>query len=240
MRYLIPNTITCLSLLCGFAAILTSADGHVSQAMHFIMAGALLDMLDGYIARRLHATSHFGQELDSLADVVVFGAAPAVILYQHYYAEVGWVGFVISAIPLLCAALRLARFNLTKKTATFSGLPCPAAAFILISCSGWFESHLIGLTALVISTGLLMVSGIPYPARLQSRVAAVALLPVIMISALLLPNNVIALWALGYGVIGVIQVALRWVSSQAALTAPPAPTPSNVPAHTYPPVNQTG
>lgn len=240
MRYLIPNTITCLSLVCGFAAILMSAEGQMSQAVNYIMIGAFLDMLDGYAARRLRATSRFGQQLDSLADVVVFGAAPAVILYQHFYVEAGLIGAAISSLPMIGAALRLARFNLTEKTDLFSGLPCPADAMTLVSCSSWFGTNLTGLTGLVFCIGFLMVSRIPYPARLRSKFTAVALPPVIVISVLLLPNHGIGLWTLLYGAVGIIQVGARWVWSQAAPADRRVPALSSAPVNAHQHANQTG
>src|SRR5262245_25473756 len=91
MRRLIPNALTCASLLLGFLALVASSHGLQLEAIGLVFAAVVGDMLDGVAARCLNATSDFGRELDSLADVVAFGAAPSLILYNWYFAQAGFM-----------------------------------------------------------------------------------------------------------------------------------------------------
>src|SRR5690348_6084166 len=111
VRTLVPNLITLLALCAGLTAIRVAFEGQLELALAAIVFAALLDGIDGRIARFLKGTSKFGAELDSLADFVNFGVAPALILYfwgLHEIKSVGWIAAMVFAI---CAALRLARFN---------------------------------------------------------------------------------------------------------------------------------
>jgi CDP-diacylglycerol--serine O-phosphatidyltransferase len=140
VRTLLPNLITLLALCAGLTAIRVAFEGQLELALAAIVFAALLDGIDGRIARFLKGTSKFGAELDSLADFVNFGVAPALILYfwgLHEIKSVGWIAAMVFAI---CAALRLARFNVMiddpGKPAWagnfFTGIPAPAGAITVL------------------------------------------------------------------------------------------------------------
>ena len=129
--FLLPSLFTAGNLFCGVFAILMAFNGEYRMAAMLIVAAVLLDGVDGAVARLTHTTSQFGVEFDSLADVVSFGVAPAVLVYVFALDPWGtWGGFG-AALFAVCGALRLARFNvqtLTAEKSYFTGLPIPAAA----------------------------------------------------------------------------------------------------------------
>lgn len=175
VRTLLPNLITLLALCAGLTAIRFAAEGRFEWAVGFVVAAAVLDGLDGRLARLLKGTSKFGAELDSLADFVSFGVTPALILYMwdlNVLKSAGWIAALVFAI---CASLRLARFNVMlddKRPAWaanfFTGMPAPAGAIVVmlpiylqfIGIS-WlqFPSVLVALYTLAIAG--LMVSRLP-------------------------------------------------------------------------------
>lgn len=186
MRH-IPNFITSLNLASGFAAIVFGATGDIVTASWFILAAMIFDFLDGFSARLLKAYSEIGKELDSLADVVSFGVAPGLIIYKltSNASSGGAMGdnnpmnlvtiaiIVISAIMPVCAALRLAIFNLDEtQSKSFKGLPTPANALSVISLviAGHYSDYQIftsftgsvfSMIAFTVVLSLLMVSRIP-------------------------------------------------------------------------------
>ena len=187
MKKHIPNFITSLNLAAGFASIVFTFNGQLVTASWLILAAMVFDFLDGFSARLLKAYSDIGKELDSLADVVSFGVAPAIIIYQLISNSLvssiplftdGLVikSLAIQLIPVImpvCAALRLAKFNIdTTQTTSFRGLPTPANALAVISVviAGFYtdSSVIDSLTgspvSLIIFTlvlSVLMVSRIP-------------------------------------------------------------------------------
>lgn len=175
IRNNLPNAATCLNLAGGFAAIIIGSQGDVELAgllayqwaFIFIGIAAVADFFDGFMARALGAYSDLGKELDSLCDLVSFGVAPGVILYNCILACGGpmWEAWFALCIPI-CAALRLARFNIdTRQTTSFIGLPVPANALFWIGyvslhydltfISPWFTIPVILLVS------WLMVSPVP-------------------------------------------------------------------------------
>ncbi len=141
IRKHIPNTITSLNLLCGVLSVHLAYTGSLKWAGLLIFAAAIFDFADGFAARLLHVKSELGKQLDSLADVVSFGVAPGVIMFQLLMLgntawETGlsiWIGLVALLLPL-CAALRLAKFNIdTRQTDSFIGLPTPAMGLVVAS-----------------------------------------------------------------------------------------------------------
>lgn len=132
--YLLPSLFTAGNLFCGMFAMIFAFNGEYHQAAMFIVLAHLLDGVDGAVARLTHTTSQFGVEFDSLADVVSFGVAPAVLVYVFALQQLGiWGGFG-AALFAVCGALRLARFNvqtLTAEKSYFTGLPIPAAAAMI-------------------------------------------------------------------------------------------------------------
>ncbi|MCX6326159.1 MAG: CDP-diacylglycerol--serine O-phosphatidyltransferase [Bacteroidia bacterium] len=186
MKY-IPNFITSLNLAAGFIAIIFAANGDIITASWLIFLAMIFDFLDGFSARLLKAYSAIGRELDSLADVVSFGVAPGLIIYQLLNDSLSLYApkiadsesvkttliLIIPAIMPVCAALRLAIFNIdTTQTTTFKGLPTPANALVVISviiAGHYSQSALVSsftsspvlLILFTITLSLLMVSRIP-------------------------------------------------------------------------------
>jgi CDP-diacylglycerol--serine O-phosphatidyltransferase len=171
--YLIPSLFTAGNLMCGFFAIISTFHGEFVNAALLILLANAFDGIDGYVARLTRTTSQFGVEFDSLADVVAFGVAPAVLVYE--WALVPWQtwGWLAASTYVVCGALRLSRFNVQAQVGTkghFVGLPIPAAAQMITS-SIILYYHFGGagvpgrdLTFLLVVYSLagLMVSNIPY------------------------------------------------------------------------------
>ena len=177
MRKYIPNFITSLNLASGFAAIIFASHGDVLMASWLITAAMIFDFFDGFSARLFNAYSDIGKELDSLADIISFGVAPAIILYQliiNAYTSAGYFSqlliiLILSVMPV-CAALRLAIFNLdSSQTTNFKGLATPANAIAVITmvfASNFSDCEIIAFlinspVAIIIITiilSLLMVS----------------------------------------------------------------------------------
>ncbi|HWZ64589.1 MAG TPA: phosphatidylcholine/phosphatidylserine synthase [Steroidobacteraceae bacterium] len=185
--YLLPNLLTTACLFSGFYAVVAAIDKHFAPAGMAVFAAMIFDTLDGRMARLTHTETAFGKEYDSLADMVAFGLAPAIVAYQwgvvrimefgHYWGRFGWLACFFYAAA---AALRLARFN-TRTAADkryFEGLPSPSAAAI-VAAFVWFSSEWTepglepGLTGLIAafvitaSAGALMVSRFAFPSFKQ-------------------------------------------------------------------------
>ena len=138
-RYLLPNILTLAGVCLGISSIKFSIDGNFIIAVTLILFAAILDALDGRIARLIKGTSEFGKELDSLTDFVSFGIAPVFILYFWELKNYGKLGWAITLIYSVCCVLRLARFNLTKIDETnewkynfFEGIPSPAGGLLIL------------------------------------------------------------------------------------------------------------
>ncbi|HNW57735.1 MAG TPA: CDP-diacylglycerol--serine O-phosphatidyltransferase [Bacteroidales bacterium] len=178
----IPNFITSLNLTSGFIAITFAANGQIVTASWLILAAMIFDFMDGFSARLLKKYSEIGKELDSLADVVSFGVAPGFIIYQLLMKSLSSAPvtglqtvliLAVAAIMAVCAALRLAKFNIdTTQATTFRGLPTPACAIGVISVvisahysqSPVFNTFLESPAALAVFSivlSLLMVTRIP-------------------------------------------------------------------------------
>ena len=175
--YILPSIFTTFALFAGFYSIVASINGDYTLAAISIMVAMLWDTLDGRVARLTNTQSAFGAEYDSLSDLVSFGVAPALLVYEWSLSDLGRIGWLAAFIYLVCAALRLARFNTQVGAADkryFQGLPSPAAAGVIASMiwlKFWnFEyfdigvvsfSYYIGI-AITILCGLLMVSNVRY------------------------------------------------------------------------------
>lgn len=175
----IPNTITCCNLLSGCVATVYAFHGNPFWALLWIMIGAAFDFCDGLSARALGVSSPIGKELDSLADDITFGVAPATIVYSHLKLSVlsmsTCLGSLATLIPYLAfiiaafSALRLAKFNLdTRQTTSFIGLPTPANALfwgsLIVGYGEYFEGSAYGVAAilaLVLLSSYLLVSELP-------------------------------------------------------------------------------
>lgn len=132
--YILPNTLTLCGMLMGFYSILASLKGLYVDASWAIIIAMVFDGLDGWVARLTHSTTRFGIELDSLSDLVAFGVAPAVMLFNWNLASYGRIGWSAAFLFMACGALRLARYNVQMGSAeskSFTGMPIPGAATIV-------------------------------------------------------------------------------------------------------------
>ncbi|WP_420589348.1 CDP-diacylglycerol--serine O-phosphatidyltransferase [Bacterioplanoides sp.] len=193
--YLLPNLFTTGALFSGFYAVVASMNGHFENAAIAIFIAMILDGLDGRVARLTNTQSDFGAEYDSLADMVSFGVAPALVAFSWSMQSLGKVGWVAAFIYVAGAALRLARFNTQLAVADknfFTGLASPAAAAIVagtvwaFSETGTAGADIAWLMALIVpGAGLLMVSNFRYHSfkglDLKGKVPFVALLAVVMV-----------------------------------------------------------
>ena len=196
--YILPNLFTTAGLFAGFFAIVQATVGHFDYAAVAIFVAMAMDTLDGRVARITSTASDFGKEYDSLADVIAFGVAPALVIYEWGLNAVGRLGWLIAFIFVAAAALRLARFNVqqTHDNRYFQGLPCPMAAG-LIAAGIWVANTqgIQGYGATLMAMGavflvaLAMVSTLPYRSfkdlDVRDRVPFAALLLVVFLFVLI-------------------------------------------------------
>lgn len=170
--FFLPNTFTALNIACGFASILLSQNGNFYQAAVVLILGAIFDSVDGRVARLTGTQSHFGEQFDSMSDLVTFGMAPAILFYLRFLDGYGRIGMVASFLFLLCGALRLARFNANIDKVSsdyFQGLPIPSAAmslvgYVLLSTQFSFLVEVKFLSIIfVILHAILMITSLPFP-----------------------------------------------------------------------------
>ncbi|WP_295418406.1 CDP-diacylglycerol--serine O-phosphatidyltransferase [Sulfurovum sp.] len=169
--YILPNLFTASSIFIGVISIVEGSKGHYVLASWLILLALIFDGLDGRVARMTNTTSRFGVEFDSLADIISFGIAPAMLLYFFTGHEFGRFGILVSALYVVFGAIRLARFNIsTAKTDpnVFIGLPIPSAAifvsmWILLFHKYSLENYCIVLLFLALGISILMVSNFRYP-----------------------------------------------------------------------------
>ena len=174
-KSLLPNALTIFGVCLGLSSIKFAIDLNYSMAVIAIGFAAILDTLDGRVARLIKGTSKVGKELDSLTDVISFGVAPGFVMYFWVLSEIGKFGWVFVLIYIVCCALRLARFNLTVidenemwKINFFEGVPSPAAAGLVLlplilnlSNLIQFENYAVLSSVVILTTSMLMVSKIP-------------------------------------------------------------------------------
>ena len=201
--YLLPSILTTFGMFAGFYSIIASINGDFTLAAISIMVAMLWDALDGRVARLTNTQSDFGAQYDSLADLVSFGVAPALLVYEWSLSDLGRIGWLAAFIFLACAALRLARFNTQVGISNkryFQGLPSPAAAGVIASMiwlKFWkFEYFDFGIVSLSYYVGvgitivcaLLMVSNVRYYSfkELDSKKASFRFLLAIVLSFIVL------------------------------------------------------
>jgi CDP-diacylglycerol--serine O-phosphatidyltransferase len=191
--YLIPSLFTTANLLCGYIAVVRSLKGEYEWAAVAIFVAALLDRLDGWVARLTGTQSEFGVQLDSIADIISFGMAPALVVYLWGLAHLPKPWSLAPFLYLAAGATRLARFNIqapVQDRRFFVGLPIPAAACVIAACIFYSPARLVDpltsilMSLLVVVLGVLMVSRLRYRSfkeiDLRSRIpwAMVALMAV--------------------------------------------------------------
>lgn len=186
--YVIPYLFTFANAFLGFLAVIRALDGDYAIAAQCIVLAAIMDMLDGRLARMLDSTSSIGMELDSLCDAVSFCFAPAIILYCWCLCDIGNIGLGVLALYLCCGLLRLARFNVhsSEHQSYFSGLPSTMAALCtasLILHAPWFDAHRVAVAAhggsVAILVGVLaglMIAPVRFPSckRISKRVMLIS------------------------------------------------------------------
>ncbi len=230
--YLLPNMLTTAALFSGFYAIVQAMNGRFEHSAVAIFVAMVFDGLDGRVARLTRTQSEFGAEYDSLSDMVSFGAAPALVIYEWAFKGMGKVGWVAAFIYCAGAALRLARFNTNHDVVDsryFQGLPSPAAAalvaglvwvFLDLGYTGeeirWFAC------ALTIFAGLTMVSNIKFWSgkniNLRKSVPFFAVAAIALGFALVssYPPGVLFALFLGYAASGYVLTFLAWRKNRAA------------------------
>lgn len=227
--YLLPNLFTTGALFAGFYAVIAAMRGDFESAPIAILAALVLDGLDGRIARLTNTQSKFGAEYDSLADMVSFGVAPALVMFSFALGDLGKFGWSAAFVYVACAALRLARFNTQVDTADnnfFTGLASPSAACIVVSAV-WVCNDL-GMTGMALSLelkvvlavltaviGLLMMANFPYYSfkgiDLHGRVPFVVMIAVVLVFGLVTldPPLILLLGFLGYALSGPVMLLLK-------------------------------
>ncbi len=225
--YILPNLFTTAALFAGFYAIVQAMNGRFEYAAVAIFVAMVLDGLDGRVARLTNTQSEFGAEYDSLSDMVSFGAAPALVMYEWALKDLGKLGWIAAFIYCAGAALRLARFNTTIASVDkrfFQGLPSPAAAALVAGMvwvvldngiSGEEVSWLACL--LTLFAGLSMVTNVLYwsgkDINLRKSVPFIVVIAVVLVFALVssYPPGVLFTLFLAYALSGYLVLAWRWL-----------------------------
>ncbi len=230
--YLLPNLFTTLALFAGFYAIVQGMNGQFEQAAVAVFVAMVLDGLDGRVARLTRTQSAFGAEYDSLADMVSFGAAPALLVYEWALRGMGRIGWIAAFVYCAGAALRLARFNTQLAVADkrwFTGLPSPAAAALIAGMIWALNAHDIRgedvswfAAAVTVYAGITMVTNVKFYSgkdiNLRRQMPFWVTL-VIVVSLLLIsikPSHVLWGVALAYGLSGYVAWGVQRVRSGAA------------------------
>ena len=221
--YLLPSMFTMGSMFCGYACIVYAMRGEFVTAAPFIGLAIVIDMLDGRIARMTGTTSAFGVEFDSLADIISFGVAPAILAFAWGLQPLGRLGWAAGFLFVAAAAVRLARFNIqtgSHDKRYFVGMPSPAAAGIpaatVFAYPFGFQTYTEALPvlAIVIVPALLMVSTIRFRSfknlDLQARRKYPVLLLVALGLALLAAHPELVLVVLAYGYLGATFIEMVW------------------------------
>jgi CDP-diacylglycerol---serine O-phosphatidyltransferase len=247
VRTLVPNVITLLALCAGLAAIRVAVEGRFELALAAIVFAAVLDGLDGRIARMIKGASRFGAELDSLADFVNFGVAPGLILYFWGLQDLGNLGWIAAMVFAICAGLRLARFNVAIDDPNkpvwagnfFTGVPAPAGAItVLLPMYIYFLGLRVPAVITFVYTlaiAFLMVSRLPVLSgkKLGTRVPPEMVLPVVVLVVLFIvvlitfPWQLLTIGTLAY----LAALPLGWLSAREyqrkdAAAAQPQPEPA--------------
>ena len=221
--YLLPSMFTMGSMFCGYACIVYAMRGEFVTAAPFIGFAVVIDMLDGRIARMTNTTSDFGVEFDSLADIISFGVAPAILTFAWGLQPLGRLGWTAGFLFVAAAAVRLARFNIQAGSLDkryFVGMPSPAAAGVLAATVFAYPSGLqtyveaLPVLAMIIAPALLMVSTVRFRSfkgiDLQARRKYPVLLLVALGLALLVAHPELVLVVLAYGYLSATLIEVAW------------------------------
>lgn len=224
--YLLPNSFTIAALFCAFFAITQSMHGRYETAAIAVFISMLLDGMDGRIARWTNSQSAFGEQLDSLADMVSFGVAPALIAYKWQLWQFGKLGYSVAFIYCACAALRLALFNtLIGKVSKrwFIGIPSPTAAALIVGLI-WVNHSYERVPAvewicllITLFAGLSMVAQVPFwsfkEINIRRKVPFFAMIVAMLVLLIIAmePSLVLFLFFLGYSLSGYVMFGWRWL-----------------------------
>lgn len=197
LRFVVPNIITVLAICAGLSAVRMAFEERFDVAIGLVLLAAVLDGLDGRMARLVKGTSRFGAEMDSLADAVNFGVVPALVLYIFVLDEAAQFGWIAALLYVIACTLRLARFNVMAgdsnrprwQQAYFVGIPAPGGALVVLLpvyvgflgfSPGWFTASVVSVFTIVI--GFLMVSNLPVWSgkTLGARIPRTAVMPLIL------------------------------------------------------------
>jgi CDP-diacylglycerol--serine O-phosphatidyltransferase len=238
---LVPNMITLGGLCCGLTGMRFAMLGHFGMAAMFIVIAAFIDGMDGRIARLLKSTSNFGAQLDSLSDIICFGVAPAIIIYLWQLQDLGAIGWAVSLFYVVCAALRLARFNAALNTEPqepwrkkfFTGVPAPAGAMLaLLPLTGTLAmGERLPLTGFMVAgalliVGLLMSSRVPTISLKGLRFSPEWALPIMLVAGfwvvclVINPWETVALTSIGYMLLIPVSIArFFWLARNSTTAA---------------------
>ncbi|OJF94493.1 CDP-diacylglycerol--serine O-phosphatidyltransferase [Pararhizobium antarcticum] len=196
LRLIIPNLITVLAICAGLSGVRLAFEGRFELAVAMVLVAAFLDGIDGRVARLMKATSKFGAQMDSLADIVNFGVAPALVLYAFVLDQARSLGWIAALIYVIAAGLRLARFNVmserevktTWQSEYFVGVPAPAGAMLVLlpmylGLLGIVPDQTMGIlsAAYTVLIAFLLVSRLPvWSGKSENRVRRDLVLPIIL------------------------------------------------------------
>lgn len=228
--YLLPNAFTTAALFCGFYAVVMAMTQRFEHSAYAIFAAMVLDSLDGRVARMTNTQSEFGAQYDSLSDMISFGAAPALVVFEWSLKGMGKLGWISAFVYCACAALRLARFNTNIAVVDkryFQGLPSPAAAalvagFILLMEDLHFKGAELSWSAwsITLFAGLTMVTNVPFysfkDVNLRKAVPFVAPFLIVLGYVAIVsdpPKILFGLFVL-YGLSGYAVLLWRWRSGR--------------------------
>jgi CDP-diacylglycerol--serine O-phosphatidyltransferase len=222
LTLLIPNLVTMLGLCFGLTSIRFTFDERFELAAGLLILAALLDGMDGLLARRLNAASPFGAELDSLSDFVCFGVAPALLVYNFGLKGLAGLGWIAALVFAICCCLRLARFNVAAKAETdgkgsFTGVPAPAGAMLGIFPVTLLLSGAVDLRALegvvfawMLLIGGLMIARFPTISLKSMRVSRDNAVYVLLAAAVVIGLMLTRLWTFHVGATVIYLLLLVW------------------------------
>jgi len=223
LNVMIPNMLTLIALCSGLTAIRFAYEGRWEHAALAILAAAILDTLDGRIARLMKGTSKFGAELDSLSDILSFGVAPPMMLYFWVLQDLGRFGWILVLLFAVSCALRLARFNTAIEDPDppawapkfFSGVPAPAAAGLallpMIISFNWLEVYVRRpevVSAFLVVVSLLMVSSIPTYSFKTIKLSPKLVLPLMVVVGMVIASMVSAPWVTLSGILAAYMISV--------------------------------
>jgi CDP-diacylglycerol--serine O-phosphatidyltransferase len=226
--YLLPNILTTFGLFSGFFAIILATKGQYAEAAIAIFVAMLWDGLDGRVARLTNTQSEFGEQYDSMADMVSFGVAPALLMYFYLFEGLGKIGWIGAFVYVAAGSLRLARFNTqigVQDKRYFQGLPSPAAAALIAGLvwtkemmgpSAYDEQYLVtGAWIILVSAGILMVSNIRYYSfkeinfKGRSSFKLLLMATLIMIVVVLWPSAILFIFFFVYALSGLVFTTIE-------------------------------